>query len=62
MWDNLLLISYMYNELFLLFSSLQKFSIYWDDTIAWSEEEIKYLSECDITNFKSKICKVLEGI
>lgn len=27
-----------------------------------SEEEIKYLSECDITNFKSKICKVLEGI
>ena len=27
-----------------------------------SEEEIKYLSECDISNFKSKICKVLEGI
>lgn len=27
-----------------------------------SEKEIKYLSECDITNFKSKICKVLEGI
>ena len=27
-----------------------------------SEEEIKYLFECDITNFKSKICKVLEGI
>tara|TARA_A100001015_G_C15037916_1_gene737563 strand:- start:2997 stop:4298 length:1302 start_codon:yes stop_codon:yes gene_type:complete len=27
-----------------------------------SEEEIRYLSECDITNFKSKICKVLEGI
>lgn len=26
------------------------------------EEEIKYLSVCDITNFKSKICKVLEGI
>lgn len=27
-----------------------------------SEEENKYLSDCDITNFKSKICKVLEGI
>ena len=30
--------------------------------IKLSAEEIKYLSECDITNIKSKICKVLEGI
>tara|TARA_B110000285_G_C15136083_1_gene627035 strand:+ start:88 stop:1395 length:1308 start_codon:yes stop_codon:yes gene_type:complete len=27
-----------------------------------SKEEIKYLSECELANFKSKICKVLEGI
>ena len=27
-----------------------------------SKEEIKYLSECEVANFKSKICKVLEGI
>ena len=30
--------------------------------IKLSAEEIKYLSECDIINIKSKICKVLEGI
>ena len=30
--------------------------------IKLSKEEIKYLSEGDVTNFKSKICKVLEGI
>ena len=27
-----------------------------------SKDEIKYLSECELANFKSKICKVLEGI
>ena len=26
------------------------------------EEEIKYLTDCEIVNFKSKICKVLEWI
>ena len=27
-----------------------------------SKKEIKYLSKCDITNFRSNICKVLEGL